>query len=403
MKPGLDIALVNSGKVCWYCGNPTTYVDSATAYGVSYGMIYQCKPCDAYVGVHKGTDTALGSVANKMLRMQRNAAHRAFDPLWKDKHLSRNEAYAELSQHMGTPPEYTHIAMFNTGQCQQVIKWAQERLPQQPTTTDMGEIRQGTVTLILPHSKRATGSNIPGEDFLQYYRIQMSDQPGKDMYTSVLIKNPQPVEVGKEYRYNEQVMDGGKVKIIFDRSSLERNAPAEQPAGSPQLAPPRTAPPTPQSEPVKPVPPGTPPPVQASGRPDDDVRTARVTEVKYLKTVNFRDSAKFEFLITFDNGERAHAWTDHHVEPYTVGQLVKYTLKMPGNGKPYEDGCKRMEEVKEVPTATGGGTINKEVAITRMACVNSSIAYHNVAGDKPSLEQVLADAITIENHVTRTT
>ena len=31
-------------------------------------MIYICKPCDAYVGVHKGTDKALGRLANKELR-----------------------------------------------------------------------------------------------------------------------------------------------------------------------------------------------------------------------------------------------------------------------------------------------------------------------------------------------
>ena len=44
-----------SGKICPYCGNRTEYVDSSVIYGRSYGMIYLCWDCMAYVGVHKGT------------------------------------------------------------------------------------------------------------------------------------------------------------------------------------------------------------------------------------------------------------------------------------------------------------------------------------------------------------
>ena len=47
-----------SGKICPYCGNRTEYVDSSVIYGRSYGMIYLCWDCMAYVGVHKGTDRA---------------------------------------------------------------------------------------------------------------------------------------------------------------------------------------------------------------------------------------------------------------------------------------------------------------------------------------------------------
>ncbi len=53
-----------SGKICPYCGNRTEYVDSSVIYGRSYGMIYLCWDCMAYVGVHKGTDRALGRLAN---------------------------------------------------------------------------------------------------------------------------------------------------------------------------------------------------------------------------------------------------------------------------------------------------------------------------------------------------
>ena len=48
-----------TGKICPYCGKPTEFVDSSVIYGRSYGMIYLCRDCRAYVGVHKGTDLSL--------------------------------------------------------------------------------------------------------------------------------------------------------------------------------------------------------------------------------------------------------------------------------------------------------------------------------------------------------
>lgn len=45
---------------CDYCGQQAEYVDSKIIYGRSYGMMYLCRTCMAYVGVHKGTDKPLG-------------------------------------------------------------------------------------------------------------------------------------------------------------------------------------------------------------------------------------------------------------------------------------------------------------------------------------------------------
>lgn len=56
MSKGLEIC-------CDYCGGPTEYVDSSVIYGRSYGMIYLCRPCRAYVGVHRGTNKPLGRLA----------------------------------------------------------------------------------------------------------------------------------------------------------------------------------------------------------------------------------------------------------------------------------------------------------------------------------------------------
>ena len=59
---------------CDYCGRETEYVDSKVIYGKSYGKIYLCRNCMAYVGVHKGTDKPLGRLANAELRNWKKAA-----------------------------------------------------------------------------------------------------------------------------------------------------------------------------------------------------------------------------------------------------------------------------------------------------------------------------------------
>lgn len=109
---------------CDYCGRETEYVDSKVIYGKSYGKIYLCRNCMAYVGVHKGTDKPLGRLANAELRNWKKAAHAAFDPLWKYGRFRghRNAAYAWLAQKMGLPVEKTHIGMFDVGQCRKAIE-----------------------------------------------------------------------------------------------------------------------------------------------------------------------------------------------------------------------------------------------------------------------------------------
>jgi len=131
-----------SAQICPYCGEKPVFTDSKVIYGKSYGMVYYCKPCDAYVGVHKGTENALGRLANKELREAKKNAHYYFDQLWnkklriwmrkKEKHskkeissmrrIVRNQAYSWLSKKMGLPAEHTHIGMFTIERCEQVIE-----------------------------------------------------------------------------------------------------------------------------------------------------------------------------------------------------------------------------------------------------------------------------------------
>ncbi|OOG19164.1 hypothetical protein BWD42_04240 [Sphingobacterium sp. CZ-UAM] len=125
---------IKSGKVCPYCHMSTELVDSSLIYGTSYGMIYLCAKCRAWVGVHKGTDVALGRLANDELREWKKLAHGYFDPLWKrkiekencSKKEARGAAYKWLSSKMSLSPEDTHIGLFDVDQCKKVVEICRE-------------------------------------------------------------------------------------------------------------------------------------------------------------------------------------------------------------------------------------------------------------------------------------
>lgn len=120
--------LIYQGLVCPYCGNDSEYVNSKVIYGTDYGMVYRCAPCDAYVGVHKGSDLALGRLADKSLRFWKIQAHEVFDRLWKkkmqkgiSKGIARSSAYQWLAGQMGKTIDITHIGMFDIDECKKVI------------------------------------------------------------------------------------------------------------------------------------------------------------------------------------------------------------------------------------------------------------------------------------------
>ena len=125
----MEYSEIISAKICPYCGNEPELVDSSVIYGTSYGNIYLCSQCDAYVGVHKYDGiTPLGRLADRQLREWKKAAHSHFDPIWKsaikegvDKSKARTEAYKWLSEVMKVNPEFAHIGMFDVEQCKELI------------------------------------------------------------------------------------------------------------------------------------------------------------------------------------------------------------------------------------------------------------------------------------------
>jgi hypothetical protein len=111
--------------ICPYCAKPAKAVTGAAIYknrpDLQRLIYWQCKPCEAYVGCHRGTMRPLGRLANAQLRVAKMRAHAAFDPIWKNRHMTRTAAYEWLSKVMGLPFAETHIGMFDIEQCRKVI------------------------------------------------------------------------------------------------------------------------------------------------------------------------------------------------------------------------------------------------------------------------------------------
>jgi hypothetical protein len=130
-----------TGHICPYCGGKTEYIDSSYVYGRSYGMIYICKSCDAYVGVRKGTDKALGRLANKELREAKKQAHYYFDQIaktslinkiwrkWIPNISNRSKAYKWLAMQLNIDEEFCHIGMMDVEQCDKVVEACKPFLP----------------------------------------------------------------------------------------------------------------------------------------------------------------------------------------------------------------------------------------------------------------------------------
>jgi hypothetical protein len=111
--------------MCPYCGAESKKVTGRAIYphrpDLYRKTFYQCAPCDAYVGCHPGTVKALGRLANAELRKAKSAAHRAFDDIWRNKHMSRSQAYSWLAASLGIEKKDCHIGMFDVDMCMHVV------------------------------------------------------------------------------------------------------------------------------------------------------------------------------------------------------------------------------------------------------------------------------------------
>lgn len=116
---------------CPYCGRPPELVWGSAVYphrpDLHGKRFWRCKPCDAHVGCHPGTTTPLGRLADAALRLGKMQAHDAFDPIWKGKAMSRNDAYAWLASELGISCAECHIGMFDIAMCKRVVEACNQR------------------------------------------------------------------------------------------------------------------------------------------------------------------------------------------------------------------------------------------------------------------------------------
>ncbi|MNP36420.1 hypothetical protein D3C76_1298080 [compost metagenome] len=101
---------------CPYCSSSVVFTSNAEVYGKEYGngRCYKCTSCDAYVGVHTGTDIPLGRLANRELRELKKKCHTLFDPVWKlNKNIKREQAYGRLANVLGIPHAECHFGWFD--------------------------------------------------------------------------------------------------------------------------------------------------------------------------------------------------------------------------------------------------------------------------------------------------
>lgn len=120
--------------LCPYCGARSAYIESSAEvyHGRDYGPLYICRPCQAWVGVHKGTTKPLGRLADATLRTAKQRVHAAFDPLWVQywraythteerssgmRVAQRLRCYAWLADELGIPVAECHIGMFDVALC----------------------------------------------------------------------------------------------------------------------------------------------------------------------------------------------------------------------------------------------------------------------------------------------
>lgn len=114
---------------CPYCGKQAEKANGTMIYPERPDLkdlkILVCWPCDARVGCHKKSGTPLGRLANRTLRRYKQTAHRAFDRLWKDRHMSRSEAYRRLSLKFGVDHQ-VHIGWMDVEDCKKVVIYTHE-------------------------------------------------------------------------------------------------------------------------------------------------------------------------------------------------------------------------------------------------------------------------------------
>lgn len=118
---------------CPYCGSPVVFRSADGIYrdNKNNTMLYVCSKypeCDAYVRVHNGTRTPVGSLADHRLRSLRREAHRYFNRLYESGLMEKQDAYQWLAAVISAPMSEAHIGHLGEYYCRQVIEESKKLL-----------------------------------------------------------------------------------------------------------------------------------------------------------------------------------------------------------------------------------------------------------------------------------
>ncbi|HXI01805.1 MAG TPA: zinc-finger-containing protein, partial [Candidatus Saccharimonadales bacterium] len=106
-------------------------VGGPTAGALAGHRFYGCSRfphCRGTHGAHQETGEPLGIPGDRATKDARIRAHAAFDPLWKDGSMRRNDAYYWLSRALGIPRKDVHIGLFDTETCERVVSLCEQYL-----------------------------------------------------------------------------------------------------------------------------------------------------------------------------------------------------------------------------------------------------------------------------------
>lgn len=116
---------------CPYCTQLAELVDGAEVGRMRLGMVWLCRPCDAWVPCHPDSATykPLGRLAKRELRTLRVIAGKAFDRIWVagvkihgwSGTKARKTAYRWLAKEMGVSPFACQLGYFDEEQMRQAI------------------------------------------------------------------------------------------------------------------------------------------------------------------------------------------------------------------------------------------------------------------------------------------
>ena len=110
--------------ICHYCGGKIIKTTTRALYPKGNEPIYLCTTCNAYVGCYPD-GRPMGRVANTVLRLKRQEAHRVFVRFWRERGWSRSSAYRWLSQNLRLKKQEAHIGMMEMDECEHVIRLCQ--------------------------------------------------------------------------------------------------------------------------------------------------------------------------------------------------------------------------------------------------------------------------------------